>query len=49
MPKKQDGGLTVKVPGAIHDGKGGFLAVGAKFTPADEKAASELKAKGLAE
>ena len=48
-PKKEDGGLTVKVADTISDGDGGFLAVGDKFTPASEEAGAELKAKGLAE
>lgn len=40
------GALTVKVANAIHDGKGGFLPVGAKFDAVDGES---LKAKGLAE
>lgn len=48
-PKKDVGSLTVKVADAISDGEGGFLAVGSKFTPADDEAAESLKAKGLAE
>lgn len=48
-PKKVDGELTVKKPDAIGDGEGGFLPVGAKFVPADEGAAAQLKARGLAE
>ena len=42
----QTGALKVKVADAIHDGKGGFLPVGATFDAAD---ADGLKAKGLAE
>lgn len=49
MPKKTEGGLTVKVPGAISDGKGGFYAKGHKFEAVDAEAAAQLKAKGLAE
>lgn len=46
-PRKAEGGsLTVKVPNAIYDGKGGFLPVGTKFEAVDPEA---LKAKGLAE
>lgn len=48
-PRKVEGGLTVKVANAIHDGKGGFLSVGAVFAPADEAAGEALKARGLAE
>lgn len=48
-PKKSDGNLTVKVADTISDGDGGFLAVGDTFTPVDEEAGEELKAKGLAE
>lgn len=49
-PKKAEGkALTVKVAEAISDGEGGFLAVGDTFEPADEEAAGQLKAKGLAE
>lgn len=48
-PKKTDGTLKVKVADAISDGDGGFLAVGDTFTPADEEAGEDLKAKGLAE
>lgn len=49
-PKKAEGGqLTVKRAEAIHDGKGGFLPVGAKFDAADKDAAEALKARGLAE
>ena len=44
-----EGGLKVLKADAIFDGKGGFLAVGAMFTPADEAAAEQLKARGLAE
>lgn len=43
------GGLTVKVAGAIHDGEGGFYPVGAKITPVDDVARASLIAKGLAE
>ena len=42
-------GLRVKKADAIHDGKGGFLAVGAVFEPADADAGEALKAKGFAE
>lgn len=49
MTKAKKEGLTVKVPGAIADGNGGYLPVGATFTPVDEKAAAELKARGLAD
>lgn len=45
----KSGSLVVKVAEAIHDGKGGFLSVGASFVPADEAAGEHLKAKGLAE
>lgn len=43
------GKLRVKRPDAIHDGHGGFLAVGAMFDPADAEAGAALVAKGLAE
>lgn len=46
---EQGGALTVKVADAIHDGEGGFLAVGAKTVPVDEEARASLIAKGLAE
>jgi hypothetical protein len=46
IAKPADGALTVKVADTIHDGAGGFLAVGAKFHAADPEA---LKARGLAE
>lgn len=42
-------GLKVKKADAIHDGEGGFLAVGATFSPADDDAAAALVAQGLAE
>ncbi|MXO72874.1 hypothetical protein [Alteraurantiacibacter buctensis] len=48
-PRKPKGALTVKKAEAIHDGEGGFLPVGASFSPADEAAGAELVAKGLAE
>ena len=43
------GGLTVKVAGAIHDGEGGFYPVGARIVPVDDVARASLIAKGLAE
>ena len=46
---KNDGTLTVKKADTIHDGEGGFLAVGDEFEPADEEAGESLKAKGYAE
>ena len=45
-PKKPVEGVTVKVANAVHDGKGGFFAVGTVIQPHDEAA---LKAKGLVE
>lgn len=47
--KKEGGSLKVKAENAISDGEGGYLPVGAKFTPVDGVAAKELKARGLAE
>ena len=47
--KKAEGGLTVLVANAISDGEGGYLAKGAKFTPADKEAGEQLKARKLAE
>ena len=46
--KAPDGTLKVKLPDTIADGKGGFLAVGDTFTPADDDAAKALKDKGVA-
>lgn len=40
--------LTVKKADSIHDGEGGFLPVGATFTPADDDSADALKARGIA-
>lgn len=48
-PKAANGGLKVKVADTIHDGQGGFLPVGAVFTPVDDDAGALLKARGLAE
>lgn len=47
--KQTDGEMTVLVADAIADGKGGYLAKGAKFTPADKDAGEQLKARKLAE
>jgi hypothetical protein len=40
--------MTVLVANAIHDGKGGFLEVGALTTPVDDVARASLIAKGFA-
>ena len=46
--KKKTDELTALVADTIGDGKGGFLAKGAKFTPADDEAGAQLKARKLA-
>jgi hypothetical protein len=49
MATKKKTVLTVKQDAIISDGEGGLLPKGAKFEPADERAAESLKAKGFAE
>lgn len=48
-PKKETGGLTVKVGNAISDGNGGWFSIGDVIDVPDKAAAEELKAKGLVE
>lgn len=43
------GAMTVLVAGAISDGEGGWLPVGAKTVPVDDEARASLIAKRLAE
>lgn len=48
-PVASKGKLRVVVADMIHDGQGGFLAVGTMFDAVDDEAAEQLKARGLAE